>query len=102
MVEQGRWRLGRRFDLREYVTPEWDESYQPPIFARRRWRKVLPVLRQYCPMLVDPEVQAMRRDYAARDRTTRTEQLLETMIEKGKLEDPNLFSIETVCASSDP
>ena len=101
VVADGLWRLRRPFDLRDYVTPEWDESYQPPSFTRSRWRKVLPVIRQYCPMLANPRIQAMRRAYAERDETTPTEILLREMIEQQRIKDPADFSIERACATGE-
>lgn len=95
--EEGVWRLRRPFDLREYVTPEWDESYQPNLYTRRKWAKVKPLLLGYCPMLEHPQVRAMREDYARRDRVTVTEKLIEEMVAAGKMPDPSEFTIESVC-----
>ncbi len=42
--EEG-WILSRPVDLRDYVTPRWDESYSNhPVYSESRWRKVRPVL----------------------------------------------------------
>jgi hypothetical protein len=78
------WFISRPVDLRNYVTPRWDESFQPPIYTKGRWRKVKPVLETYCDRLSDPQVVAMRRRYREMD------------------EDPAQFSIEAVCAEPDP
>jgi hypothetical protein len=96
-VENGLWVLRRPFDLRDFVTPEWDESYQPPAFTKRRWKKVEPVLVGYCDRLEDPDVRALRESYARRDTTTVTELFLQEKIAEGKLVDPGAFSIESVC-----
>lgn len=95
--EDGVWRLRRPFDLRDYVTPEWDESYQPNIYVRRKWRKVKPRMLGYCPMLEHPQVREMRETYARRDRVTETEKLIDEMVAAGKLPDPSGYSIESVC-----
>lgn len=92
------WRMRRAFDFRDYVTPEWDESWQPSIFGKRRWKKVEPVVRSYCPMLDDPTVRAQRLEYAARDRDTLSEALVRDLVAEGKLRSPKLYAIETVCA----
>ncbi len=92
------WRLAKRLDLREYVTPEWDESWQPNIYAKTRWAKIKPTMEGYCAELDDPWVQAQRSAYAKRDAKTPTETLIERMVAAGKLEDPRRFSIEAVCA----
>lgn len=97
VYEDGVWRLRRPFDLRDYVTPEWDESYQPNIYIRRKWAKVKQQMLAYCPMLEHPQVTARRQAYAERDEVTETEKLLEEMVTAGKLLDPSGFTIERVC-----
>ena len=97
VYDEGVWRLRRPFDLRDYVTPEWDESYQPNIYIRRKWPKVRQRMLRYCRMLEHPQVRAMREAYAERDRVTETEKLIEEMVVAGKLPDPSQFAIESVC-----
>ena len=97
VYDEGAWRLRRPFDLRDYVTPEWDESYQPNIYTRRKWPKVRERMLGYCSMIEHPQVAARRRAYAERDRVTETEKLIEEMTAAGKLPDPSGFSIESVC-----
>lgn len=93
------WRFTGTFDFRDYVTPEWDESYQPPVFGKRRWNKVRPVLVEYCPMLHDPRVMARRSEYRRRDADTPTEREVRRLVEAGKLADPRRFSLESNCAT---
>lgn len=97
VYDEGVWRLRRPFDLRDYVTPEWDESYQPNIYVRRKWPKVRQRMLRYCRMLEHPQVRAMREAYAERDRVTETEKLIEEMVVAGKLPDPSQFTIESAC-----
>ena len=92
------WRYVGTFDLAAHVGPEWDESYQPPIFGRRRWQRVRPALLDYCPLLSDPAVQAQRERYQARDRVTPTELELKRQIDAGKIADPQRFSLDSNCA----
>ncbi len=93
------WRLVRPFDWRDYVTPEWDESWQPSIYSRRRWREVAPELRRYCKWLDDPWVVAQRAAYRDRDRRTITEERMLTLVRGGKLPDPVEFGIERACGA---
>jgi len=94
------WRLTRPFDLRDYVTPEWDESWQPNIYAPSRWTKVKPVMEGYCALLQDPEIQSARAAYAARDRETPTEVVIRELVAAGTLADPRGFTIEAVCRAA--
>ncbi len=91
------WRVRRPIDLARYVTPEWDESYEPQIFRPGRWKKVKPVLRQYCSWLDNPWLIAQRRRYARRDHLTVVEKLIEEYVAEGKLPPPGQFTLEAVC-----
>lgn len=91
------WRLKRPFDIGPYVTPEWDESWQPCLYSAGRWKKVKPVMQRYCAELEDPEVEAQRAAYAARDRYTASERILHDAVVKGRLQDPGSFTIEAAC-----
>lgn len=60
----GRWRLTRPVDLRDYVTPYLDESYNPCHFWGRRKSLVLPILREeYAPLAHSEEVIDRFRTY---------------------------------------
>jgi len=91
------WSVVRPFDIRRYVSPEWDEGYQPSVFASYRWRAVRPVLESYCAKLDDPEVQRLLADYRARDRVTATEEVFSEFVEDGRIADPRQFAFETNC-----
>jgi len=91
------WRLTRPFDFRDYVTPEWDESWQPNIYTPSRWAKVRPVMARYCKLLQDPEILRQRAAYAARDRETPTEAMVRELVAAGKLADPRQFTIDAAC-----
>lgn len=91
------WRLNRPFDLGAYVTPEWDESWQPSVYASTRWKKVKPVMERYCALLNDPAIQAQRAAYAARSHYTLSEKILHDMVVHGKLDDPAQYTIDAVC-----
>jgi len=96
------WQFTGEFDFRDWVTPVWDESYQPSIYGKRRWKRVRPVLLQYCPMLDDPWVLRQRETYAAHDRDTPTEARIRELVEEGTLPDPRTFTLEHACAEGVP
>lgn len=101
-LEEGGWVISRPVDLRDYVTPRWDESYQPPIYSKGRWRKVRPVLEGYCERLGDPQVVEMRRRYRSRDQGSVVGEVVAERVALGKLDDPAQFGLEAVCAEKDP
>ena len=96
------WQIRKPFDFRDYITPEWDESWQPSIIGRSRWKRVRPVLEGYCEMLDTPEVRSQRRRYAGRDTITLTEQRIERLVNAGKIPNPLDFSIDRICADREP
>ena len=91
------WRLAVPFRLREYLTPEWDESWAPNLVTDRVFRKLEPALRAYCPKLDDPATLGRRAYYAAIDRITETERALYALLEERAIPDPTRFRLETVC-----
>jgi hypothetical protein len=101
-LEEDGWVISRPVDLRDYVTPRWDESYQPPVYSNSRWRKVRPVLEGYCDRLDDPQVVAMRRRYREMDGDSPVSEVVAERVAAGKMSDPSQFTIEAVCAEPDP
>lgn len=95
----GGWRMRKPFDLRDWVSPEWDESWQGCIYSKSRWAKVRPVMRRYCDRLADPEVRLRRAAYAVRDRETPMEAFVRALAAAGTLADPRPFTIEAVCGN---
>jgi hypothetical protein len=101
-LEEDDWIISRPIDLRDFVTPRWDESFQPPVYSKGRWRKVRPVLETYCDRLDDPLAVKMRRRYREMDKGPLVGELVAERVAEGKLEDPADFGIEAVCAEPDP
>ena len=95
------WVVARPIDLRAYVTPRWDESYQPQVYTEGRWRKVRPVLETYCDQLDDSLVVEMRRRYRARDKGSLVGEVVAEQVADGKIKDPSLFGLEAVCGEPD-
>ncbi len=101
-LEEGGWVISRPIDLRDYVTPRWDESYQPPAYSKSRWRKVRPVLETYCDRLDDPQVVEMRRRYRERDPGSLVGEMVAERVAEGKIPDPAQFMLDAVCGKTDP
>jgi hypothetical protein len=101
-LEENGWIISRPIDLRDYVKPRWDESYQPQVYTTRRWNTVKPVLETYCDRLDDPQVIAMRRRYRERDEGSLVDELVAERVAEGRIRDPSQFGIEAVCGRADP
>ena len=91
------WGVARPFDLALYVSPEWDESWQPNIFSASRWEKVRPAIAAYCGALGSEAVEEQRASYRARERSTISEGIVFDLVEEGKLADPTAFTIDVIC-----
>ena len=96
------WQLTRPIDFADYVTIEWDESFNNGGYSRYRWKRVLPILRQYCDRLGDPWVVAHRARYAQQDADTRTELRIRELVAAGRLDDAAPFTLERACADPAP
>jgi len=96
------WKIARPLDLRDYVTPRWDESYQPSVYNKTRWRRIRPVLEGYCDRLNDPQVVAMRRRYHELDQGSLVGKVVAERVAEGKLADPAQFGLEKVCGAAIP
>lgn len=98
LVDDGSgWRFRRPFDMRDYVGPEWDESYEISTYRRGRWRKVKPEVEALCPRLDEPSVRQRFERYRAVDTVTPTERLVDELVAEGKLEVAHPFTLEKVC-----
>lgn len=93
------WQMPKAFDLRPYVSPEWDESYSPNVVLKGRWVHVRPEIERHCSELQDPAVRARREAYAARDRQTFTETILDQMVRESRLPDPRNYGVGRLCAA---
>jgi len=93
----GRWHFSAAFDISSYVSPEWDESWNPNIYSKLRWKGIRETMAGYCPMLQDEWVQKQRAYYAVLDTQTPTEELLDEMSAAGNFPDRTPFDITSVC-----
>jgi hypothetical protein len=104
--EQGRWQFFASFDLGQYVSPAWDESWNPNIHSARRWPNIRETMRGYCPLLQSSWVKEQRARYAELDPAgpdgqTPLDKLVAEMVAGGELPDPRQFDITTVCSEPD-
>lgn len=57
MNDDGKWFLKNKPDLRNYISPYWDESFNQSYLARGTWkRSSLIIKEEYCPKRNDPKV----------------------------------------------
>lgn len=68
VITNNKWKLTRPIDMRMYITPDFDESYNLCHWWADRKREVLPILREeYSEKLRSPQVQERFRRYRERE-----------------------------------
>jgi hypothetical protein len=95
------WRMRRQIDLRSYVHPGWDESYNPCVYSKGRWKKVKVGLEQYCDRRHEPQVIEMHRRYRTAERPTVVQDVVIDLVAAGELPDPEQFSLDANCPPLD-
>ncbi len=95
--QQERWYFSDRFDIRDYIYPKWDESWNPNTYSPRRWKGIRKTMEGYCPQLDSAWVMEQRAYYARLDAPTLTDDLVRELVAAGELDDPGLFDITAVC-----
>ena len=98
------WELEGVFDLRNYVNPFWDESYNPSYYYENQNLSLIPkaqaVLQNipdYCLKFQSDRIQGIFDYYDSMAKPSYSVKYLQQLIEKGELPDPSPFYIRTIC-----
>ncbi len=98
------WALTHPIDMRNYVNPLWDESYNPSYyydgFNLTLMPKNTPVLNNmpdYCESFQSPFVQDLFSFYDSFQIDSPSNTFLQHLIQEGKLPSPAPFDIRTIC-----
>lgn len=95
--QDGLWRFSDSFDIANYISPKWDESWNPNIYTRKRWEGVKSTMAGYCPLLGSEWVVRQRTRYAELDKPTITGELMQELVDAGQFSDPMGYDITAVC-----
>ncbi len=98
--QEGYWQFSDAFDFRNYVNPDWDESWLPNIYRERQWQQIRRTMASYCPMLHSPWVEQQRTRYRELDSHSPSEKVVMELVAKGKLPNPEPFDIMSVCGGN--
>ncbi len=94
----GSWRLVRPVDIREYVNPRLDESYNENLYTSWRWRQVRTILEaEVCPRLAEPAVRARWARYRLADRPSPAEAIIQENMAERRRDRRHRQSLLTVC-----
>lgn len=103
VLQDGRWRLTRPFELQRYVNPCWDESYYVSAFVDDVGRGVARALQEtYCARRPHPEVQRLRHRYDQLGCTSFSHRYLERLVAAGTIPDRSSFTLEVLCEGRAP
>lgn len=92
------WRFSRPIDLRDYVNPAFDESYNTNHYFRFQWRVVQPILQEkYCPRYGNEEVQRRLARYRRIDTGSLSREVIAQHYEKSGHKSPRLFAVDHLC-----
>ncbi len=96
------WTLARPIDLRDYVNPAFDETYNASYyFPKYRWKRVRPVLvSDYCERREAPEVVERMRLYRRLDRPSLSRRLVEEHFRRVREWDLEAQRLESLCAAT--
>ena len=77
-LADGTWRLARAVDLRDYVNPGFDETYNTSQYPWFRWGLVKPILiQEYCAIWQSPAIQERMAHYRTLDEGSFSRQVVE-------------------------
>jgi len=99
--EGGRWNFSETFDLRHYIYPKWDETWNPNVYSKRRWKGISRTMAGYCPELKSAWVKKQRSYYASLDGPTTTDEQVRELVAENEIADPRTFDITSVCESAE-
>lgn len=69
--EDGKWNLKNKPDMRNYVNPDWDETFNLSHFAKGTWKKTALIIKaDYCSLKESPKVIDRMTYYQARATTS--------------------------------
>lgn len=81
--EGGLWRYRGGLDIRDYITPDFDESYYPNDYASWRAKRVLPIVEaRYAPLAESPTVVARFARYARGYTPSRSKVFVDAWLDK--------------------
>lgn len=95
----GTWGYSRSIDLKDYVNPWFDESYNTSAYLALRFKSVYPELKKHCDDLDDPWLQE-QRDYYKKwlGKESFSVRYLKKLLENGKLPSPKKNSLRAICS----
>jgi hypothetical protein len=97
LTEAG-WQLARPVDMRRYITPFLDESYNNSHFSRYRWKRIRRILeREYCPLYATAEIQQRLGRYRQIEASNLSREMIAEHAARKSRDRQKEHSIEAIC-----
>lgn len=94
----GSWGFARSIDLKDYITPWFDESYNTSAYLSLRFRSVVPSLQEYCNSSNKQWLQQQLHPYKEwQNKESFSVKYLKKRIKQGDLPDPEKYSLKEIC-----
>ena len=98
------WKFSRPFDIKAYVNPHWDESYNPSFYydglnmmLMPKSTTVLKNLPDFCDVYYSSFVKNLFRYYDSFEYRSESVIRLDSLISIGNLPNPSPYNIRTIC-----
>ncbi|MFN8369254.1 MAG: hypothetical protein U0T83_01380 [Bacteriovoracaceae bacterium] len=100
-LTENKWIQVKKIDMRRFVNPNWDESYNNSYFSPDVAPKIVPVIKaNYCEIYKSKKIQNIRAAYAKIATPSFSKLYLLKQILIGEIVKQNQYSIETICTES--
>lgn len=94
----GNWQIKNQIEIRKYVSPLWDESYNSSYYAGYRKKKAYrAIIQKYCQLGLTPAVKKLWANYSKRLQHNTNTWYLEKMVKEEKIPSPQEDSLASIC-----
>lgn len=95
---EGQWKLTRKPDLRDYVNPGWDETFNLSYFSPGTWGRVSEIIKsEYCPLMTTPLLMDRFQRYKESKKESISSRFVSELQSLNDRRAPRPQSIEELC-----
>ncbi|MBT3737969.1 MAG: hypothetical protein HOG33_02615 [Candidatus Marinimicrobia bacterium] len=105
MEKNGRWAISRSFNIKNYVNPYWNESYNPSYYYEGKNLTLFPKsitvlsnLSKYCETYKSALIQNRFKKYQNNSTLSFSVKYLISLVNKNEIPNPKLFDIRKICS----
>ena len=101
LIQDGdRWKLSRYIDIREYVSPYWNELFNPSYISKSAKKNFIKNAKKYCNTIRDNHSFKFRFKYYQSHlwKKSKSQIYFEKKISKGESPDSSPFELENLCS----